>query len=41
MEKWTEAHSERSRISKMELLEKFINGFHSLTTFVKSSILDV
>ena len=41
MEKCTEAYSEHSGISKMELLAKFINSFNSLTTFVKSSILEV
>ena len=41
MEKCLEAYSEHSGISKMELLAKFINSFNSLTTFVKSSILEV
>ena len=41
MEKCTEVYPEHNRISKMELLAKFKNGFNLLTNFVKSSILEV
>ena len=37
----TEAHSEPSKTSKMNLFEKLPNGRKALTIFAKSSILDV
>ena len=36
-----EANSESCQISKMERFAKIVNGFKSLTIFVKRSILDV
>ena len=36
-----EAYSEPSRISKMELFTKIVNGFQPLIIFSKSFILDV
>ena len=35
------AYSEHSRISKMRLFEKIVNGFQPLTIFAKNSTLDV
>ena len=37
----SEAHSEPGQTSKMECFAKIVNNFLSLTTFVKSSILDI
>ena len=37
----SEAYSEPSQTSKIELFEKVVNGFQPLTIFEKSSILDV
>ena len=34
-------YSEASQTSKMELLQKIVDGFQSLTLLVKRSILDV
>ena len=36
----TEAHSEPSRTSKMDLFVKIVDGWRPLTNFAKSSILD-
>ena len=38
---FTEVYSEPCQIFQMVLFAKIFNGFQSLTTFVKSSILDV
>ena len=37
----SEAYPEPSQTSKMEIFVKIVNGLISLTTFEKSSILDV
>ena len=37
----SEAHSEPGQTSKMQCFAKIVNDFLSLTTFVKSSILDI
>ena len=37
----SEAHSESSRTSKMDLFAKIVNGVQPLTIFAKRSILDV
>ena len=39
--RYPQAYLEHSRISKMELLAKIVNGFQPLTIFLKSSILDI
>ena len=41
MEANSEAYSEPCQISKMEVFSQIVNGFQFLTTFAKSSILDV
>ena len=38
---YTEAYSEPSQTSKMELFARIIKGFQLLTIFIKSSILDI
>ena len=37
----TEAYSEPSRTSKMELFAKIVNSFQRLTIFAKSAIFDI
>ena len=41
MRKKIEAYPKPSQTSKMDLFAKIVNGFHLLTNFVKSFILNV